>query len=216
MALWEYTWAGSGVTKLLYHMNWNANDDSGNAANGTATSVTWTDGILWSWSWSFNWTSSFISTTFSIPTSYTISAYYNSSLSQDWVVIWKDAVWWRSLLIDITSTWRYYIALWNASWTSYTIYPTTAYASANTWANFVLTWGSWNAKLYHNWLLIDTATVSWNAQNTANVLNIWRRAYAWSNIRFPWKIDEVIIENVVRTDAQIQRYYTYSKWRFAN
>jgi hypothetical protein len=27
-------------------------------------------------------------------------------------------------------------------------------------------------------------------------------------------IDEVFIENVLWTDSQVQKYYTYTKWRF--
>lgn len=41
MTLGVYTGAGAGITKLLWHMEGNSNDSSGNGNNGTDTSITY-------------------------------------------------------------------------------------------------------------------------------------------------------------------------------
>jgi len=93
---------------------------------------------------------------------------------------------------------------------------------------FTVTKTLWTSNYYHMAYTYNGSTVtgyidgvgvwsvsaSWTGSPvTPNEFNIW----SWyDSTTFPANaiIDEVIVENTVWTPTQMQKYYTYAKWRF--
>lgn len=215
--LWEYLWAGTATTKWLYHLNGNSNDASGNGNNWTDTNISYVAGKFWQCA-SFNGTSSFISNVYSLrwTTTFTVSAWINtaSTNAYRWIYTlyyqtsWSQECWnfrqnnaWKIELTDMV-TWD------EASNTT---------LAANTWYYITYT-RNWTAhKFYVNGVLdkefTRTVWVSAVTSTEWTTARIWRwvqsSAQFWSGL-----IDEVIIENRAWTPVEIQKYYTYAKWRF--
>lgn len=78
-------------TKGLYRLNGNANDDSGNSNNGTATNVTWIDGKIGSGAGSFNGSSSYISSAYSnVSSEITTLFWFKTSASTNNQTVWSQ------------------------------------------------------------------------------------------------------------------------------
>lgn len=207
--LWEYLWAGSAVTKWLYHLNWNSNDASGNGNNGTATNVTWVDGRFWkcaSLSW---WTSGLISmsSAWMSLTTFNHSAWFYTGSTSIQAITWWSSNWCPN--INLVS-WKITLARQNQlELISSTIdYPLNSRVFVS--VNYTQSWWSWDIELYVDWQLNNTNTIT-NTFSTYWNFQIWRYATFWT---FNWQIDEVIIENRAWTPEEVQKYYTYAKGRF--
>jgi len=213
MALWDYVWAWSGVTLWLYRLNWNSNDSSWNGKNWTDSNMTYIGWVVWSWAWSFNWSSSTITTWtwFGMSTSaFTISCWFKPSSVPTWATFrWivrianssNQNLWYLSLY-----QWKYYViaGVW---WINWVLQPTTPVPVV--WVldllTLVETW-TW-LTLYRNGISISTWW-SWTYSGTVDRFQI----SFWDYV--DWLVDEVIIENRAWSVAEIQRYYTYAKWRY--
>lgn len=228
MALWEYLWAWSDVTKWLYHLNWNANDDSWNGKNWTASNVSRVGWKVGSWAASFNGSSSYCR----MPTP--LSATDNFT-TMCWVYIsWTNIKWWflsnSNYVVSLTQSpqlW-YSLWIWNTTWD-------------NTWNNFIIiansvsvvwkvnsiwVWrhhfgvirSSWNWYPIFDWVIYPSTASNNMYAWTITDLFLWVvspvRITPSERRWFPWLIDEVIIENRVRTAEEIQKYYTYASWKF--
>lgn len=218
MALWEYLWSWSGITKWLYHLNWDANDSSGNGNHGTATNITWVWWKLWSGAASFNGSSKITTVSSNLlnfwTSNFTIVCWVNSSstgafswaISNSEASSWHRRIWVRyfsnnKVTFSVrTSTWDFDLDTWvSVNW------------SRN---NVIVTRVSWVFNIYINWALVLTN----NSHTTKNIWKDWTWLVFWfspaDNSYYAWLIDEVIIENRAWTPEQIKKYYTYSKWRF--
>ena len=119
--LWEYIWAWSSTTKLLLHLDWNANDSSLNWYNWTPTNITWVDGKLGSWSASSSW-NWYITTTSPILSDipFTVSMYIKT-------------IWWTNVCIVDNSGFAWFnrwVILWQ-----FTSYPWKFYTRIMEWTN---------------------------------------------------------------------------------
>lgn len=213
MALWEYLGAGSWTTKLLLHLNGNANDSSWNSNNGTATNVSWVGGKLWSGSASFNGTTSNIASSYSpnITSAITFNFWYKTSANYSggsWVMLWKFPWSWDNYWVWLnTSNQLTFFVWWSSNWSvSDTV-------TSNNWQwNMVTALYNWtNIQLYKNWVLI-WQTASWTSSPTWN-MSIWR-FWDFNWFYFNWQIDECIIENRWWSVQEIKKYYTFAKWLY--
>lgn len=242
MALWEYLWSWSGITKWLYHLNWNANDDSWNGNNGTATNITWVWWKLGSGAASFNGSNSQITLPNSVIISgnnpRTILAWVKYSFRDTGSAIFSSIFWWwvnvnwqdfHFLIVD--DYWndnelRLYVRRMMNDQRSISIKSLINDGKRHlVWVTYdwTSTWGStdYNAwiRFYVDWNQIkrDVSTW-WNTNVTFNTqqanATIWW-PWAWINY-FKWLIDEVIVENRAWTAAEIKKYYTASLGRRIN
>jgi len=218
MSFWEYLWAGSSVTQWLYRFNWNANDSSGNSRNMSTSWVSYVDGKFWQclqqgassyavvsnnmwWNGSVN---------------FTVSLRMNiSTRSVSWV---KTAFVIRETTNSTNFAIYYTSSLFYAGKSRRAVQdaPTISTWTIPTWVrnNLVITYNTSGtvSSIYLNWVLATSASRSWNwTGETLNETILWSIGTNWSS---PEKFDEVIIENRVRTPIEIQKYYTYAKWRF--
>lgn len=220
---WEYLWAGSWITKWLYHLNGSSTDSSWNSQTGTDTSISYTNWLLWQWAW-FNGSSSQIA----LP-----------NLWVSWGTARTLSMWIKATTItSLDCPFRYWtntsragfaILLW---WlTTNDVYLAFANNDVYTATNAVSTWSWYNIVCIYDWWTISTSTahiyINWEIQSiTQSVTSAWAANTANSNYwiwydpitagrNFDWVIDEVILENVAWSAGQVKRYYTYAKWRFA-
>lgn len=73
----------------------------------------------------------------------------------------------------------------------------------NVWYNIVLTHESWTAKVYVNWSLVYTGSVSFNI--TSSYCVIGRALGAWGNS--VWYFNEARIESIVWDATRVANYY---------
>jgi hypothetical protein len=222
MTFGEYLGAGSAVTQWLYHLNGNANDDSWAGNNWTATNISWVDGLFWqcgsfngsnsriTWitNWSYGWASwqrtlSVWINISALPannvTRYVYTATDSSTSSDFQLILFNDA--WTHKLIY----WRWRFNVVFANMVTYT-------TPLNRFVNMVVVQDVNDNYIYIDWVLLASATMTWNWTWATNTWVIW--ANTTNNNVFNWLIDEVIIENRVWTAVETQKYYTYAKWRF--
>ena len=218
--LWEYLGAGSSTTKLLLHLNWNANDSSGNWNNLTPTNIIWTNWIIWNWSANCN-TNSFLS--------------INSALWIDW---WNITVMLKlKINTQITSWFSDIFDNWNTNtktlyvidydynwWTRRLRFHRVKNGVIDNFFTYNITLIPWkiytiwlkynwsNLYWYVNWVLVwnIVASGNWTSNFTSRTYINWAWNWIWNQCLF----DEVIIENRVWTDNEIKKYYTYSQWKF--
>lgn len=222
MALWEYLWAWPNTTKLLLHLNWDANDSTGNGNNWTRWWTTaYANGKLGSQCASFNGSSYITIWNNAMFASTTLSMFlwvkFNSVSSLQY--IWLCESWGYELvyirisnvagayrLNFITWTWSWFSDWWNDSWwipiTNFTTWV---------WYHIWFTQSWTTIRQYVNWAEFSNYTSSGNFKTLTWTYKWWLSA----NVnRYNWLIDEVIIENKAWTPEQIKKYYTYAKWRF--
>lgn len=218
----EYLWAGSSITKGLYHLNWNANDSSGNSNNWTSTNVTWVNGKFWQCA-SFTG-NGYITTSwghgYTMGGDYTMSARIKlNALPSNWqyqfAVSIRESTNISSFDIMIAKEsninkiyygrWMTNVDSWNS--VNYTV-------EANKWMLLTTTQDSTNCYLYLNGALIASdLKKTWNwAFYLGNELWIWD----WPGLHtwFDWMVDEVICEPRRWTAEEIKKYYTYTQWKF--
>ena len=223
MALWEYIGAWSGMTKLLLHLNWNANDSSWNGNNWTATNVSWVGGRLWSGSASWNGTNAKIQLPNPIINTWTVVSFclwvnnWAASQAADTTIITNqlDSSWLKGFVIwqrpNAWNSWNlfYWDWLWNFQWINTNLFALDVWVWTHIW--WVINWN--NIKIYKNWSLLSNATYA-NNINLTTTSNMSLLSWVWSNRYFNGQIDEVIVENIAWTDAQMKKQYTSQLWRY--
>lgn len=214
----EYLWAWPSVTKGLYHLNWDANDSSGNGNNWTNTNITY--GLAYGKFWQgalFNGSSSSIGVPVNISWAITVVCWFyaTSTPPKDTHLVTRDGG---------TTFWENQFNLWFSSWLRWAVNPTEGQGErhivdsmpANNQRHCaigVFTGSWWEMKLYLNWALKWSLARPSATQASWTTTYIWRR---WNWWYFPWNIDEVIIENRAWTASEVKKYYTYAKGRRAN
>lgn len=212
----EFLGSGTNITKGLWHLNGNITDSSGNGQTGTATNVTWVNGLFGQCA-SFNGSTSQIygnssaslsvaSTTMSIwiktnfqqtTYCYIMNNYKSGNLGNLGLALHPTHI--RCALYNQGPPLQYYDL------------DTTINYYDNKWHNYVTTYSGGLLKFYsdgqllnsvstYNYIIGNFWTIGTNAQN--------------SLLTYNGLIDEVIIENYAWTAEQIKKYYTYCKGRF--
>lgn len=226
MSLGEFQPTSS--TKWLMHLNGNANDSSGNWYNWTASNVTRADGFLWQWG-SFNGTTSDISYANNLwitwgnitmigwakfawsPSNATwrcIASQWDTGTQVQYNMVYHNNVWWGTQGIQFARN-------RNSSATNQVLYTVTLSTSA--WHMIALTYDWTNIIGYLNWIAVGSTASSgsgsswWSSHAQIGKAWTWFGDYYLSGL-----VDEVIIENRAWTAAELQKYYTYTKWRFAS
>ena len=230
--LWEYLGAGSGTTLGLYHMNWVETDSSWNGRDFTATNETWVEDGLW-WAMSANGTTttcrnaaqalSAWNTPYTILFRVKLNAEIGSwtwtlaSLNPDATL--QDTTYYleynynagtRRLNYQHYYNWpetyytlTYNITLWTTNWYDIAmVYTGSAMTLYVNWVSVVTGWGT--GTYWNNW----PATY----QSWLSFLHWYVLSAATSRANARW--DEMIFENRAWTPVEIQKYYTYAKWRF--
>jgi len=224
MTYGEYLGAWSAVTKGLYRFNGNANDSSWNTNTLTPTwTPTYVDWVFWQ-GINFNGTSQYVRRSdilwFNINwnNNITISCWFNLSVlptagnSMCLFMMAMDPVSWTRYFYryNIINNAGVY-SINSASRATFTFTPVVW-----TWYNFVFTTNtSQNNIIYLNWVSVasNTANDSAGAINNPN-FSVWVTWFGSPFDYLNWKMDEVIVDNRVRTPQEVQKYYTMAKGRF--
>lgn len=227
MTFWEYLWAGSWITKGLWHLNGNSNDSSGNGNNWTDTNVTYwlAYGKFWQGAL-FNGSSSKID----------LPDWWTLNVTNATIIVWvKTTTKGRMIVSNYTqksnivmwfqffmsSLW--YVRLTSWRWTG--VVDWTDFKSCDwnidysDWNRHLIVWTSNGSTLsvYWDWVLQNTVSRAyWISYNSYCRANIGCNEYEpWTIIDYRnGSIDEVIIENRAWTATEINKYYTYTKGRF--
>lgn len=200
------------VVLAKYWLWWNSNDLSGNGYNWTDANMSYTAWVNWQ-AGSFNWTNWAISLW--TPTALNL-AYNNTFTLSAWI---KTTVAGKFILTKDTGAWSgnsYRIRCW--SWQMRIDVWTTS--SADIWTKTVNDWFWHHVLTTNDWtnapkMYIDSVYIwvwqRWTQKNTATIY-IWRR---WTWDYFNWLIDEVIIDNTVRSNSAIKNHYALIKWFYS-
>lgn len=219
MALGEYLWAGSWITRGLYHFDNNGNDSSGNSANLTTSNISYTKNTLWGL-----WYCAILNGSNS-------NASTNSSLWWDNGNDYTVSTWVR--LNSVDSIGRSIIALRHKpSSTSMGIYYnntsffggkvrramqdapsiSTSVIWTSQWHNIIIWYDALSVTtwMYVDWKLVasDSLLGTWSWE-TANITTIWTASNSPNAY-----IDEIICERRLWSGKEVQKYYTYAKWRY--
>ena len=117
-----------------------------------------------------------------------------------WSYDWDWTAWWFHLHMYNSSNW-WKIALWVSTvWT----FPASESINWNSWNHIVLTKEWWTMKVYKNKNLILTTTYNYSIHSNGSWL-IWN--WYTDDRHVQWVFDEVIIETVVWSQSQINKYY---------
>ena len=217
--LWEYLGAGSSTTKLLLHLNWNANDSSGNWNNWTPTNVSWIGGKIWSGSAGFNRASwSYIALpNFNLNSSnwwpWTFSCWVKSWTiwqANFWNTIINKRNWWNTFtLVADNGSNKITLSDWGA--TSTTIVSNKIVTDDIRHCIIATSTGATNGSLYVDWVLQWTSnSFNFVTQNFSNM--IWNFDWWWRG--WNWNIDEPICEARAWSAEEVRKYYTFSKANF--
>lgn len=225
MSFGEYLGAGSGVTNVLYHLNGDGNDSSGNGLNllsYNTVSFSKSYGKFNEGVGNFFATSSCLysndNAKFDL-TTFTISLFFQVTGVWDGCIIskFKGAQ---------NSSTNYYVDTAGGSnrlrvffAANGTFYNTTINKSLNSnqWYNLIITAGIGVVKVYIDATLINT--INYTGTITTNDFPFVIGA-RWSSLNtfesfLAGNVDEVIIENVVWDAVKIQKYYSQTLGRFA-
>lgn len=222
MSLGEFLGSGSAITKGLYHLNGSSADSSGNANNGTDTTVAYglAYGKFGQGAFFNNGDYSIANAAYVIPKgAKTISFWFKSSKTNDYQSVISNS-YWDAADYGFSS----YTAITTGKlvclmrFTANKDVVSTINVCDGVLRHFVYTWdGSTDANkmiLYINGVLNATNTsVSSETTNPGRGFRIGH--YKTSIYYYPYfSIDEVIIENVAWSAAKVKKYYTMSKGRF--
>ena len=222
--LGEYLGAGSGITKLLLHLNGNSTDSSGNNNNGTDTNITYSlaNGKFGQGA-GFNGSSSFISVpnTIFTTTPITFSWWANTNNAISGMILTNRngaVIQWFRFLMNYNSgpaTTTFGFSSRNSSYVGYDYTVTMTIPSG--WNNFIVTinTGSNNVKTYLNGRLVGTGTLGSTDFYNSNARLIGMMLdYGTSGEYYNGSLDELIFENRAWSAEEVKKYYTYSKGRF--
>jgi len=192
-----------------WSLNWNANAQVW--SNGTATNVTWVD---WkqNWAWSFNWSNSWIDiinysasnnlTSFSIWWLIKINSFNTNQMpfSKNWK--W----------FNIRSTWIIEADVKFSTTAAHTTTTNTISIWKWYYIEFVFNWS--NIDIYINWqICLYSTKINWvwsiTNDNTKNWL-LGRYDGTWYFLN--GVIDEVVLNNIPLTSAEIKNKALYYNW----
>ena len=205
-------WKPWANTIAYYKLESDANDYSWNSKNMSNSWVTFNE-YSWVNCWYFNgsWYLSRSWSLFTWSSDFTVSAWIKPDWN--WVsgkgrVIYTNgtASWTRifTMWLKPISTWNLMVWWWsNDRDTSYI-------PAVNSWTHCVMAHSWWTIKVYCNWSLIYTGSVSFNISN--NISSIWRQVNG--SDYFYWYLSNIIIENNQRTAQEVADYYNQTKWNY--
>lgn len=207
--LTEYSSAGTGITKGLWHLNGSNIDSSGNNNTATDTNVTYVDGLFGQCA-SFNGTSS------------RIIGNSNPSLSVNNITI---SLWMRtsvkhtnqcylcnnmktsnggnigvSIVGDVITTSIYRVV---PSVQTFEVHQTLPNYYDNNWHNIITTYSGGQLKLYFDGVLAISGSTGY-IYTVGNIMNIGTNLNVFT---YNGLIDEVIVENYAWTSTQVNDYY---------
>jgi len=224
--LGEYLGSGSGVTKLLLHLNGNSTDTSGNSNSGTDTAITYSqaNGRFGQGAGFNNTPSSYIAfgnvLQFDYNTAFTISAWLQNNQTANCNIISKQEnsgnYYGYGLSVNSVGT-KLQFFLYRDTSSLIVDFPDdyndkvyqigVTYDGSNTQAGI---------KLYVDGVEVTKTSVSnlplsgslastaaFQISGRGGAANLWKGT-----------IDEVVIENVAWSAEKFKKYYTYAKGRF--
>lgn len=184
------------------------NDQSGNWYNLTnnwaATFWTygWVSCVRFTWSSSSNLTtSSFYNWSGSPTFSVSLWVYFNSIAEVTIWFTWNQG-WTASAWLWMNSSWVLQVWWWTNDRNTWYIVVTWQ------WYNVVMTHKWWTVKVYVNWDLVYTWTVSFNITWWYNFV-VWKALWAWWYIN--WYVSNLIVENFEWSSAEVATYYNQTK-----
>lgn len=211
-------------TKLLLHLNGDANDSSSNGTNGTSTSITYSQANgKFGQGAGFNGASNSQITFASYITplgAKTVSIWFNTTMTTFTRFIGNLSENGNGtgfqFMMDTPAGYKMSISAYKSNVVMYT---TTSLSTINDgkWNNIIMTWdGTTNANgvnIYYNGNLEVSATSnSTESVAPSGVLRIGRYSTTYD---YTGAIDEVIIENRAWAAQEVKKYYTNSIGRFA-
>ena len=206
----EPKWKPWSNTIVYYPLNWNANDESWNGKNGTASNITWD-----SW-WDngcayFNW-NAYIS----IPSLWSTN---NNATFSFWVNSNQNVSnWWDFLCINNSSDNEWFTLMNDSrrfdvqtykSWYSPSNHYSTNNVCDGTWHYIAVTVSWTNFSVYIDWTLDITFTWSYWIPSL-DVTRMWMHPN-WSSNKYTGYIDTLIIEKVCWTADEVANYYNKTK-----
>lgn len=204
---WWEPWAN---TVAYYKFDWNLNDSSGNDRNLSMYTWSFTYSTLSSWQQYCRLNTAARTANYTIPfnrTAYTISWWYSwdtiSTQYQKIIVDLKSGDNYRPRVFNWGGWWNY--VYWVVSFDDYG----SAYTQ-NAWYNIVTTYNNMEVSSYINWTFIYSLTYS-RSETTGTLRINWAVDTTSSNYRCAWWLSELIIEDKVRTAAEISDYYNNTK-----
>lgn len=227
--LGEYLGSGSGVTKLLLHLNGNSTDSSGNGNNGTDTNITYSQANgRFGQGAGFNGSSSFSSFSGA-----NVNFNYNSPFT---IVAWiKPKTFVSELVVFSTLTndgtlkgWEfsksgtglnfYLLNNWNGGAGPKLQVYCSDYISEEKWYNVILTYNGNSEASGVNFYVNGVKTTTSGASNlgtnstaTTNTLYFGKRV---SGLNFNGSMDESFIETGTWSAEKVRKYFTMTKGRF--
>lgn len=192
---------------IYYKLNWNANDDSWNWKNGTASNVTWDN--WWDGGCaSFNGSNSYISIpSLSTPENTTMNCWIKTTMSVAWEIIQLCT---STVSLEMYAYWTTQLVLWNNWQTAYVVTGTKTVNDWN-WHNVCLTrsWASYI--IYVDWEL-DVAWMSGLSMSyTNNRIGLHTNG---STNPYSWYIDNMILESRTWTEDDVLNYYKWTKGNY--
>lgn len=219
MSLWEYLWAWPAITKWLYHLNGDSTDSSGNWNNGTDTNISYVDGKFGQCA-SFAWNWKIVTTTPDFWNVFTIALWINHTTWSHCILI---DIWRRlsnrcfiAVNYALTGVVNWQMEIFGNDGSVFWRMSPSVNPNLNDWKRH-LVWrtrdASNNNYIYIDWVKVVTSANTIPAWDiVSNNVTLWVSLENSAN--YTWKIDEVIIENVVWSAEKWKKYYAYAKWRF--
>ena len=223
MPLWEHelknayigeVWTPWSNTIAYYPLNWNANDESWNGNNGTASNITWD-----SW-WDngcayFNWNSYINIPALTNTTTRTYSFWVKcaSNASGDFLFTWDNS---DKNLTFMVSSWKINTQMWKSWIWSPTRWITNNYSNAtvwdNTWHHIVVTVNGGTYTTYIDG--VQDNVCNWSYWTTPISVNRMWMHPNWSSDKYTGYIDNMIIESKARTAQEVADYYNLIKYNY--
>lgn len=100
------------------------------------------------------------------------------------------------------------------TWWGVNDHHTSITTSDDTWYNLLATYDGTDYKVYVNWVLNISGTITPNTDGTTIVIGWTSDSRSWYENYVTWYISEIIIENQSWTADQITAYYNQTKWNY--
>lgn len=200
-------------TILYYPFKQNANDFSWNNRNWTSYETTFSEN-----SWAYFWTtlSRIQIPNFTIWTQYTISVWFKCptlpTWSQEFNFLYAWSASYRNTIFWLMAWW---IRAWIWNWWTSQSQRALSYNLSTGWNNLILVRNWANQKIYLNKQLIWENNASYNSSIPWNNVMAFPHALnSTAEYSAFWYQREYIIENLLRTQSQVDEYYDKTKKKF--